>query len=182
MSNIGKQLISIPDGVNITIDDGIISVKGKLGELSLSYSKVINVEKVDNDVKVSRNENNKTDRELHGLYRALISNMVKGVSEGFSKELHLNGVGYTAEVKSNFLLVNAGYSHPVYVQIPIGISIETPNNTTIVVKGINKQHVGELSAKIREIRKPEPYKGKGIKYSDETIRRKAGKTVGATGG
>ena len=104
MSNIGKQLISIPDGVNITIDDGIISVKGKLGELSLSYSKVINVEKVDNDVKVSRNENNKTDRELHGLYRALISNMVKGVSEGFSKELNLNGVGYTAEVKSNFLL------------------------------------------------------------------------------
>ena len=179
MSNIGKQLISIPDGVNITIDDGIISVKGKLGELSLSYSKVITVEKVDNDVKVSRNENNKTDRELHGLYRALINNMVIGVTDGYSKELNLVGVGYTAEIKGEFILINAGYSHAIYFEIPNDINVEIPNNTTIVIKGINKQNVGDVAAKIRQIRKPEPYKGKGIKYSDEIIRRKAGKTVGA---
>ena len=107
--------------------------------------------------------------------------MIKGVTEGYSKELQMNGVGYTAEIKGNFLLVNAGYSHAVYVEIPAGIKIETPNQTTIVVSGIDKQNVGDISAKIRSIRKPEPYKGKGIKYSTETIRRKAGKTVGAGG-
>ena len=182
MSNIGKQSISIPDGTIVTINDGAVLVKGKLGELSINYNTKILVEQSDNTIKVSRKENNKNDRELHGLYRALIFNMIKGVNEGFSKELHLNGVGYTAEIKNNFLLITAGYSHPVFVQIPANIKIETPNNTTILIKGINKQHVGEIAAKIRGIRKPEPYKGKGIKYSDEVIRRKAGKTVGASGG
>ena len=107
--------------------------------------------------------------------------MIKGVSEGFSKELNFVGVGYGVEQKGDFLLINAGFSHPVYVQIPSGIKVDLPNNTTLLIKGANKQNVGDLAAKIREIRKPEPYKGKGIKYSDETIRRKAGKTVGATG-
>ena len=115
------------------------------------------------------------------MYRALINNMVIGVNIGFSKELHLVGIGYTTEKKGDFLLVNAGYSHPIYFEIPEGIIIETPKNTTIIIKGISKQNVGDVAAKIRQIRKPEPYKGKGIKYSDERIRRKAGKTVGVGG-
>ena len=132
--------------------------------------------------RIKRENENRDSRELHGLYRALINNMVKGVTDGFSKELHMNGVGYTAELKNTFLMINAGYSHAIYLEIPLGINIELPNATTILIKGIDKQNVGDIAAKIRQIRKPEPYKGKGIKYSDEYIRRKAGKTVGATAG
>ncbi len=181
MSNIGKQIIDIPDGVTLSIDSNLIVVKGKMGELTMECNKEIALEHSDNTLAVKRASDSRRDKELHGLSRALIANMIKGVTEGYSKELQMNGVGYTAEIKGNFLLVNAGYSHAVYVEIPTGIKIETPNQTTIVVSGIDKQNVGDMSAKIRSIRKPEPYKGKGIKYSTETIRRKAGKTVGAGG-
>ena len=130
---------------------------------------------------MNRSSDDKKNKELHGLYRALIQNMVKGVTEGFKKELNLVGIGYTAEKKGDYILINAGYSHPIYFQIPDSIEVELPNNTSIIIKGINKQNVGDVAAKIRQIRKPEPYKGKGIKYSDEYIRRQAGKTVGAPG-
>ena len=181
MSNIGKKPIVVPDGVNVDISNNSVNVKGKNGELYLEYNSIIEISNKENVINVSRSSDNRNERSLHGLYRALISNMIKGVSEGFSKELNFVGVGYSVEQKGDFLLINAGFSHPVYVQIPSGIKVDLPNNTTLLIKGANKQNVGDLAAKIREIRKPEPYKGKGIKYSDETIRRKAGKTVGATG-
>jgi len=182
MSNIGKQPISIPEGVDININKNIVNVKGKNGELFMEYNNLINISNKDNQVIVTRPSDTREDKALHGLYRALINNMVIGVTEGFSKELNFVGVGYGVEKKGDFLLINAGFSHPVYVQIPLGINVDLPDNTTLVIKGANKQNVGDLAAKIRGIRKPEPYKGKGIKYSDEFIRRKAGKTVGATGG
>ena len=179
MSNIGKQPIVIPGDVNIEISNQNISVKGKLGELNLTYDTRIKIANSDNKIIVSRSSDKKESRELHGLYRALVNNMIIGVTDGYSKELNLVGVGYTTEIKGTFILINAGYSHAIYFEIPDGIDVETPNNTTIIIKGINKQNVGDVAAKIRQIRKPEPYKGKGIKYSDEVIRRKAGKTVGA---
>jgi len=182
MSNIGKQNIIIPDSVDVTINNSNIIVIGKLGELSIDYNNIIKIKKIESKIHLERKSDNRKDRSLHGLYRALINNMIVGVTEGFSKKLQLNGVGYTVELKKDFLIVNAGYSHPIYIQIPNEIKIETPNATTIIVHGINKQNVGDLSAKIREIRSPEPYKGKGIKYSYEVIRRKAGKTVGAATG
>ena len=181
MSNIGKQLISIPENTEIKISGNNIVVKGKLGELNISFDASINIIKENTTVIVKRSSDNKKSRELHGLYRALVQNMIIGVNEGFSKELNMVGVGYTVEKKGDFLLINAGYSHPIYFQIPSSINVELPNNTTIKIHGINKQNVGDIAAKIRQIRKPEPYKGKGIKYSGEHIRRKDGKTVGAPG-
>ena len=179
MSNIGKQIINIPEETNVLIDNSRVTVKGKLGELSMEFNNIIKIVNIDHTVSVTRSSDNRKERELHGLYRALIANMIIGVTQGYSKKLTMSGVGYTAELKSGFLLVNAGYSHPIYLEIPSDITIDTPNVTTIVVSGISKQNVGDVCAKIRGIRKPEPYKGKGIKYSDEIIRRKAGKTVGA---
>ena len=176
MSNIGKQPINVPEGIDINLSDNCISVKGAKGELSLNYNSMIKISNNDNMILVERSSNVKEHRELHGLYRALINNMILGVSMGFSKELNLVGVGYTAEKKGNFLLVNAGYSHPIYIEIPENMEVDVPDNTTIVVKGASKQNVGDLSAKIRQIRKPEPYKGKGIKYEGEQIIRKAGKS------
>ena len=178
MSNIGKQPIAIPEGVDININKDRLVVKGKLGELNMSFKPLIKIDFSSNILTFKRMNNNKNSRELHGLYRALVNNMIEGVTNGYKKELNMNGVGYTAELKNNFLLVNAGYSHPVYLEIPAEIKIEVPNATTIIISGISKQNVGDVAAKIRSIRKPEPYKGKGIKYSDEHIRRKAGKTVG----
>ena len=178
MSNIGKQPIIIPDNVQVNISKGIIGVKGKLGELDMAYNKQIDISSKDNTIFVKRNSNNRTDKELHGLYRALISNMIKGVSEGFEKTLLLVGVGYTAEKKGELLLINVGFSHPIYFQIPDGIKVNIPDQTTIIISGYHKQNVGDFTAKIRSMRKPEPYKGKGIKYSDEIVRRKAGKVVG----
>ena len=178
MSNIGKQIINIPEGVETILSNNTIKVKGKLGELNLEYNSKIKIECNDNQISVQRSSDAKKYRGLHGLYRSLINNMIEGVTNGFKKELHLVGVGYTVEQKGDFILVNAGFSHPVYFEIPNGIKIDIPNNATIVIGGINKQNVGDTAAKIRQIRKPEPYKGKGIKYSDEYIRKKAGKTVG----
>ena len=179
MSNIGKQPINVPDGIEINISGNLISVKGPKGNLNLNFDESMKVDFKEKVITVLRPSNEKKHKEFHGLYRALIQNMVEGVSTGFSKELKLVGVGYTAEKKGNFLLINAGYSHPIYIEIPENMEVQVPDSTSIVIKGASKQNVGDFSAKIRQIRKPEPYKGKGIKYSDEIIRRKAGKTVGA---
>ena len=181
MSNIGKLPINIPDGVDVNVSANSVNVKGKNGELFMEYNSLIKITNKDNVISVSRKSDSRKDKALHGLYRALLSNMILGVSEGFSKELEFVGVGYGVEKKGDFILVTAGFSHPVYVQLPKGITVDLPDNTTLIIKGASKQNVGDLAAKIRQIRKPEPYKGKGIKYSDEVIRRKAGKTVGAGG-
>ena len=181
MSHIGKKQIEISEGVTLDLSpDMLIIVTGPLGSLKYKINKGIKINIEDNLVTVSRKDDSKKMRELHGLTRSLIYNMIFGVLNGYSKELNLVGVGYTADASSNkFLLLNLGYSHPIYFEKPDSIEFETPNATTVIIKGINKQEVGEVSAKIRSLRKPEPYKGKGIKYSDEYIRRKAGKTVGA---
>ena len=174
--------MQIPEGVEINKKSEIINVKGKLGECSESFDSLINIEIKENEVIVTRKSDEKRHKELHGLTRALIYNMVTGVSQGYKKELHLVGVGYSADAsKGKYLLLNLGYSHAIYFEIPDGIKIETPNNTTIIINGINKQEVGQVAANIRELRKPEPYKGKGIKYSDEVIRKKAGKSIGVGG-
>ena len=179
MSQIGRKPINIPEGVKVSIDTENITVTGKLGELYQEYNSEIDISQKNEAIFVSRSSDEKRHRELHGLYRSLVFNMVKGVSEGFKKELQLVGVGYTADAaKGNFLLLNLGFSHPIYFEKPEGIKFETPNATTIVVSGIDKQLVGQVSAKIRSLRKPEPFKGKGVRYSDEHVRRKAGKTVG----
>jgi len=180
MSQIGKKSIEVPDNVTVNINNNVFTAKGSLGELFYNINNDIKVSINDDIIEVKRNNDNKESRELHGLTRTLIYNILVGVNEGYKKELNLVGVGYTADAsQKDFLLLNLGYSHPIYFQTPDSIDFETPNPTTIIIKGINKQEVGEVSAKIRNLRKPEPYKGKGVKYSDEHIKRKAGKTVGA---
>ena len=182
MSNIGKQPIAIPESDEVSRKEANIFVKGKLGELNHEFKSDIGISINENEVVVTRNSDEKIQRELHGLTRVLIANMVQGVSQGFQKELNLVGVGYTADAsKGNFLLLNLGYSHPIYFETSDGITIETPNANTVIIKGISKQEVGQVAANIRELRKPEPYKGKGIKYSDEHIRKKAGKSIGVGG-
>ena len=182
MSHVGKKIIEVPESITIAIDGNLISVKGKLGELNFSFNDRMKVTLNDNEIAVDRPTNQKSDCALHGLTRSLINNMVIGVSEGYKKELTLVGVGYTASAQSGHLLLNVGYSHPIYFEQPDGIKYETPSPTSIIITGIDKQLVGQVAAKIRSVRKPEPYKGKGIKYSDEHVRRKAGKTVGAATG
>ena len=180
MSQIGRKIINIPDNVNITNKNNNISVKGDLGELKYQFDEQMKIDISDDGVLVSRPSDQKKYRELHGLTRSLINNMIIGVSNGYEKKLTLVGTGYTADAsKGNFLVLNVGFSHAVYVQKPDNLSVETPQATEITIKGIDKQLVGQFSARIRQIRKPEPYKGKGIRYQDEYIRKKAGKTVGA---
>ena len=179
MSQIGKKPINISEGIEIKNDNNLLSVKGKLGTLEFQFDNRMNIDISDNMINVSRVSEEKEDRELHGLTRSLINNMIIGVSDGYEKKLTLIGTGYTADAsKGNFLVLNVGFSHPVYVECPEGITITTPQATEVVIKGIDKQLVGQFSARIREIRKPEPYKGKGIRYTDEYVRKKAGKTVG----
>ena len=179
MSNIGKQPIPIPKGVELIQNDTEITVKGELGELKQLFHPAANISINDDTVIVTRSSDVRQQRELHGLTRVLIANMIEGVSSGFQKELNLVGVGYSADAsKGNFLILNIGFSHTIYFEKPEGITFETPNANTIIIKGINKQEVGQVAANIRELRKPEPYKGKGIKYSDEYIRRKVGKSIG----
>ena len=180
MSQIGRMPIIVPENVDIINNDNNISVKGKLGNLEFKCDSNLDIDISENQIVVSRKSDQKKYRELHGLTRSLINNMIIGVSEGYEKKMTLVGTGYTADAsKGNFLLLNVGFSHPVYVQCPESITIKTPKATEIVITGIDKQLVGQFSARIRQIRKPEPYKGKGIRYSDEVIRKKAGKTVGA---
>ena len=183
MSNIGKQPIPIPEGVEVQQKNADIIIKGKLGELTETFNTNVQIDINEKDIVVTRKSDEKIQRELHGLTRVLIANMVEGVSNGFQKELQLVGVGYSADAsKGNFLVLNLGYSHQIYYEKPEGITIETPNANTIIIKGINKQEVGQVAANIRELRKPEPYKGKGIKYSNEYIRKKIGKSIGVAEG
>ena len=175
MSRIGKMPIAVPAGVTVTItDENLVIVKGPNGELSEQVNKDIKVELENGVLTVSRPSDSKPHRAMHGLYRALINNMVVGVTKGFEKVLLMEGVGYRAQVDGKVLTLNVGYSHPVVFNPPEGITFEA-QNTRIVVKGANKQVVGELAAEIRATRKPEPYLGKGIRYENEHIRRKEGK-------
>lgn len=178
MSRIGKKIIEIPKSVTVTLDGNIIKVKGPKGELQRAIHPQMKVEMKDAQIEVKRPDDLKENRALHGLTRALIQNMVLGVNDEYKKELDVVGVGYKVELKGANLLLNMGYSHPIYFMPPTGIKIEAPTPTHIVVSGIDKQLVGQVAAKIRSLRKPEPYKGKGIKYSNEQILRKAGKTAG----
>ncbi len=178
MSRIGRKPIQVPSGVSVTINGNEIKIKGPKGELGISYHPNISVSFNDNIIEVTRPDDLKENRALHGLTRALIQNMIKGVTEEYKKILDIVGVGYKAELKGNNLLLSIGYSHPIYFIPPAGIKLETPTPTQIIVSGIDKQLVGQVASKIRSFRKPEPYKGKGIKYSTEVIRRKAGKTAG----
>ena len=177
MSRIGKQPITIPAGVTVEVSaDNTVTVKGPKGTLSEKINKDIAVNKEGNVIHVTRPTDDKAHRSMHGLYRTLIHNMVVGVTEGYTKSLELVGTGYRAQMQGKALNITIGFSHPVIVDAPENISFETPKDTVIVVKGIDKQQVGNLAADIRAIRKPEPYLGKGIKYADEHIRRKEGKT------
>jgi large subunit ribosomal protein L6 len=178
LSRIGKKPVVVPDGVEIKIEKNSISVKGKLGELNQQYDgKAVKIDREEDNVVLRPLSVSKEVRSKYGLYRSLLNNMVLGVSEGFSKTLKIVGVGYRTSLKGSDLEMLVGYSNPVIFKKPGGITFEVPDNTTIVVKGIDKQIVGETAANIRKIRPPEPYKGKGIKYSDEIIRRKVGKAA-----
>ena len=176
MSRIGKLPINIPSGVTVTVNGDQVNVKGPKGELSQVITGGIAVTTADGQVVVSRPSDDKEHRALHGLYRALIHNMVVGVTEGFEKKLEVNGVGYRAAKSGKKLTLNLGYSHPVEMIDPEGIEAVVEGQNVIIVKGIDKEKVGQYAAEIRDKRRPEPYKGKGIKYADETIRRKVGKT------
>ena len=178
MSRIGKKIIDIPKGVTVTLEGGIVKVKGPKGQLQRAVHPNIKIEMKNDQIEVKRPDDFKENRALHGLTRALIQNMILGVNEEYKKTLDIVGVGYKVELKGENLLLNMGYSHPIYFMPPTGIKLVAPTPTQIVISGIDKQLVGQVAAKIRSIREPEPYKGKGIKYSDEHILRKAGKTAG----
>jgi len=175
MSRIGKAPIAVPSGVTVTLDGQSISVKGPKGELSRSYSELISVRQDGEQLVVERSGDDRDSRAQHGLVRSLIQNMVTGVTQGFQKDLEIVGVGYRAQAKGQGLELSLGFSHPVVVDAPDGISFNVPQPTRIEVHGIDKQLVGQVAANIREWRKPEPYKGKGVRYADEHVRRKAGK-------
>ena len=178
MSRIGRQPVEIPAGVTVKIEDGnVVAVKGPKGELKQKVNSAITVEVKDNQVNFTRPDDKKENRSMHGLYRALVNSMVLGVTNGFQKELQIVGVGYRAQVKGKNLELNMGYSHPVVMEAPEGITFETPSNTQIFVKGIDKQLVGQVAADVRDVRKPEPYLGKGIRYANEYVRRKEGKSA-----
>ena len=182
MSRIGKMPVVIPAGVEVKLDGNHISVKGPKGQLALDFNSEISVEVKDNEIIVTRPSDDKQHRSLHGLTRSLISNMVIGVTDGYQKTLEVNGVGYRAQKQGKDLVMNLGYSHQVIVPEVDGISIEVPSPNQIVVSGADKQMVGQFAAEIRAKRPPEPYKGKGIKYAGEHIRRKEGKAAkGAKG-
>ncbi|MBQ1400926.1 MAG: 50S ribosomal protein L6 [Firmicutes bacterium] len=181
MSRIGLKPVNLPAGVEVKVDDNnLVTVKGPKGELQEQISSLITVEQKDGVLTVSRDGDEKEKREQHGLARALINNMVVGVSEGYQKKLEIIGVGYKAEKKGKNLVLSLGFSHPVELQDPEGIETECPSATEILVKGINKTQVGNYAADIRALRKPEPYKGKGIRYEGEYVRRKEGKAGVAT--
>lgn len=178
MSRIGRKPIPIPASVDVKIEDGVITVKGSKGTLTQNIHPNINVEVKDGEVLVTRPNDEKENRALHGLTRTLISNMIEGVTKGFTKELEVNGVGYRVQKQGKDLVMNLGYSHQVIISEIPGITIEVPAPNKIIVAGPDKQLVGQFAAQIREKRPPEPYKGKGIKYANEVIRRKEGKAGG----
>ena len=175
MSRIGRQPIELPSGVNVSISPGRVMVNGPLGELTQQVPARMKVEKQDESIVVTRPTERGEDRALHGLTRSLIANMVEGVTKGFEKRLEIQGVGYRASMRGTSLELNVGYSHAVVNDAPQGITFEVPAPTQIVVKGVDKQQVGQVAAEIRKVRPPEPYKGKGIRYEGEYVRRKVGK-------
>lgn len=176
MSRIGKQPIEIPNGVTVDLKDQQITVKGPKGELSRKLHEEINVKVEGSEIIVERPSDNKLHRSLHGTTRSIIANLVEGVTKGFEKALELNGVGYRASKSGTKLVLNVGFSHPVEIEPEKGIEIDVPSNTKVIVKGIDKERVGAVAANIRAVRPPEPYKGKGIRYEGEYVRRKEGKT------
>ena len=175
MSRIGKQPIELPSGVNVAISPGRVQVNGPLGELSQNVPARMQIEQDDGTLVVKRPTERGDDRALHGLTRSLVANMVEGVTNGFEKRLELQGVGYRAALRGTDLELNVGFSHPVVIKPPQGIAFEVPDATSVLVKGIDKQQVGEIAAQVRKVRPPEPYKGKGIRYEGEYVRRKVGK-------
>jgi len=178
MSRIGKKPIVIPNEVTVDVDaNNFVSVKGPKGELSFQFKTIISIDRQDNELIISRDSDAREKRALHGTTRAIISNMVEGVTKGFTKELEIKGVGYRATLKGNILNLALGKSHPEDLEIPEGITVEVPKNTIIIIKGCDKQIVGEFAANIRKLRAPEPYLGKGIRYKDEHVRIKEGKTA-----
>jgi len=175
MSRIGKAPITLPDGVSVTIDGQDVKVKGKKGELEATLVEDVTIAQGDGGLTVTPREESQRARAMWGMSRTIVANMVQGVSEGFQKNLEINGVGYRAQAQGKELKMQLGFSHEVVFPIPEGIEVTTPKPTEIAVKGIDKQHVGQVAAKIRSFRPPEPYKGKGVKYADEYIYRKEGK-------
>jgi len=175
MSRIGKQPIELPSGVSVAISPGRVQVNGPLGELSQNVPARMQIDQDDGTLVVKRPTERGDDRALHGLTRSLVANMVEGVTKGFEKRLELQGVGYRVALRGTDLELNVGFSHPVVIKPPQGISFEVPDATTVLVKGIDKQQVGEIAAQVRKVRPPEPYKGKGIRYEGEYVRRKVGK-------
>ncbi|PRR87965.1 MULTISPECIES: 50S ribosomal protein L6 [unclassified Bacillus (in: firmicutes)] len=176
MSRIGKKLIEIPSGVTVTNNDNTVTVKGPKGELTRTFHPDMEIKIEDSVLTVSRPSEHKEHRALHGTTRSLIANMVEGVSKGFERGLELIGVGYRAAKSGNKLVLNVGYSHPVEIVPEAGVEIEVPSQTKVIIKGIDKERVGALASNIRAVRSPEPYKGKGIRYEGEFVRRKEGKT------
>jgi len=175
LSRIGKIPIPIPEGVTVTIRDNLVHCKGPLGELSFTVDEAIRVRQENGAVVVERQSDERRERALHGLTRSMIANMIEGVSKGFQKTLEIHGTGYRAFMQGNKLNLSLGFSHPVEIEAPEGIKFEVPSATTIVVKGVDKQLVGQTVARIRALRPPEPYLGKGIRYQGERVRRKEGK-------
>ncbi|WP_314078317.1 50S ribosomal protein L6 [uncultured Granulicatella sp.] len=176
MSRIGNKPVVIPAGVTIDLKDNTVTVKGPKGELSYTFNQNITLVQNEGEVVFTRPDDSKENKTIHGTTRAVFNNMVVGVTEGFQRELELIGVGYRAQLQGKKLVLNVGYSHPVEFTPEEGLEIEVPSNTKVIVKGYDKQKVGELAANIRGVRPPEPYKGKGIRYVDEFVRRKEGKT------
>ena len=175
MSRIGKRPIEVPASVNVAISPGRVQVNGPLGELTQHVPARMQIKQDDGTLTVTRPTERGDDRALHGLTRTLLANMVEGVTNGFQKRLEIQGVGYRAGLRGQALELNVGFSHPVVVQPPDGITFDVPDATTVLVKGIDKQQVGEIAAQVRKVRPPEPYKGKGIRYEGEYVRRKVGK-------
>ncbi|WP_028974516.1 50S ribosomal protein L6 [Spirochaeta cellobiosiphila] len=176
MSRIGKKPIELPQGVKVTFGDNLFTVEGPKGKLSQDYKPHVTFAQEGNVVTVNRVDDSKPSRSYHGLYRNLLANMVEGVSKGFTKNLVINGVGYRAETKGNIVTFNLGYSTQIEYVVPEGVEVKIDSNTKVAVLGIDKQKVGQVAAEIRGLRPPEPYKGKGIKYEEEHIRRKVGKS------
>ena len=175
MSRIGNRKLVIPEGVTITEENNVVTVKGPKGELTTNLAENITIKVEGNTLEVLRSNDNNNTKTMHGTINALINNMMTGVTKGFEKGLEIIGVGYRFTLKGNVLVISAGYSHPVEMEIPEGITVEVPENTKVTVKGIDKVLVGEFAANVRKVRQPEPYKGKGIRYKDEHVRRKEGK-------
>lgn len=176
MSRIGKRILDVPDGVTVDIENNVVTVKGPKGEMTRAFDRDMKIKLEDNTINVERPSESKKHRSLHGTTNSLIGNMIEGVTNGYQKTLQLVGVGYRANKQGQKLVLNVGYSHPVEIEAEEGINIDVPENTRVLVSGIDKERVGAVAANIRSVRSPEPYKGKGIRYENERVLRKEGKT------